>query len=145
MNHTFNVAHQNLCGEAVEMKGKIQDAFQAVFGNLEDSHRLGALLTALGNAIYDIEDLEYTVLDYARKCRNKSVYVVILDLQTFVEAVTDLVELLEDSLDQILDSSTNPREVIQACDQVRTAAANLKFIRTPIRPEPNELCFNDQD
>ncbi len=140
----FNEAHRRLFLEAKEKKERVQEAFQSVFEQ-SDLPQLGRLLTGLGNAVYDAEDLEFTVNHYMNKCRGTLVYVVILDLQVFVDALTDLVEVL----DELLPGATNVEllttELLAACDQVRTAASNLKFIRTPVKPEAHELLFNDQD
>jgi len=143
----FNEAHQRLFLAVEDKKERIQKAFQSVFEQ-SDLPQLGRLLTGLGNAVYDAEDLEVTVNHYMNKCRGTLVYVVILDLQVFVDALTDLVDVL-DELFPGATGATNVEllttELLAACDQVRTAASNLKFIRTPVKPEAHELLFNDQD
>ena len=166
MDLVFNEAHRSLCGRATELKERVQEAFQAVFGGAEGCPRLERLLASLGNVIYDLEDLEFTVDSYVRKCRDIEVYVVILDLEQFVNAVTEVVDLLDEgnvgaavegqegflgASAARLTGASSARltalcaEVISACDEVRSAARNLKFIRTPIKPEAHELCYNDQD
>ena len=198
MDLVFNEAHRSLCGRATELKERVQEAFQAVFGGAEGCPRLERLLASLGNVIYDLEDLEFTVDSYVRKCRDIEVYVVILDLEQFVNAVTEVVDLLDEGnvgaavegQEGLLGASSARltaasaarltgasaarltgassarltgasaarwtaassarltalcAELISACDEVRSAARNLKFIRTPIKPEAHELCYNDQD
>jgi hypothetical protein len=147
MNPHFNEAHQSLFHEAKAIKERVQDAFQTLFTRCEEGGsipQMESLLQRLGNAIYDVEDLEFTVSHSLNKCRGKLVYVVILDLQQFVDALTELADVLEEHIPDC-NSNASVEIILSACDRVRTAAANLKFIRTPVKPEAHELFFNDQD
>ena len=155
-HHVFNLSHRNLCHNATEIKGDLQRAFQTIFqyGHIP---RFGQLLTHLGDAIYDIEDLEFNFehfnLRYGRTEEDDGfLYVIVLDLQQFVQTLTELLEIVEDATstqdkefneDRI--TGDEAAEIANARDQVRTAATNLKFITTPVKPGVNELFFNDQD
>jgi hypothetical protein len=155
-HQVFNLSHRNLCHNASEIKGDLQRAFQTVFeyGHVPD---IGQLLTHLGYAIYDIEDLEYTFehfnIRYGRPgAEDGYLYVVVLDLPEFVDALIELLEVVEEVLfcedeelteDRVI--SCDLSEIVKACVKVRSAATRMKYITTPVKPGVNELCYNDQD